>query len=220
MSIAQNISLCHRHTQPTLSRFVHGRPLGQVTIIRVNTFGAWERQADSEKSPLPAPPSRCLSQFMPHLHESVPSASRGCGPSQSPFQRGAGTHCLRNICGGNSPLLHFPPITLPRESSPDPRFLDYSGLSLPGGHRCHPPSLLFGAQPSKHHMGNGTQTGVGTTAAHPGGSGTAYVLRTPNGHAVTGHLWGPISQHLCVLSLGCCYSLWQQESPGLHKTLH
>lgn len=146
MSIAQNISLCHRHTQPTLSRFVHGRPLGQVTIIRVNTFGAWERQADSEKSPLPAPPSRCLSQFMPHLHESVPSASRGCGPSQSPFQRGAGTHCLRNICGGNSPLLHFPPITLPRESSPDPRFLDYSGLSLPGGHRCHPPvSAVWGS---------------------------------------------------------------------------
>lgn len=86
MSVAQTISLCHWHTQPTLSRLVHGRPLGQVTIIRVNIFGAWERQVllCEESSacptyqvsvPVPRHPCPTCTKVSPQLPEAVAHCS-------------------------------------------------------------------------------------------------------------------------------------------------
>lgn len=128
--------------------------------------------SDSERSPLPAPPTRCLSEFLRHpgvlctcvssqLLEAV--TCLGHLPSTAPHST-----VLGNTAGDARRSPSQPGCG---DSSPGPGFWEGSRLSPPAGHRCHLPSPLFGAPPSKCHTGNGTQPRVRTTAAQPGGTG-------------------------------------------------
>lgn len=109
---------------------------------------------------------------LPHPSASSSPSMRGRGLPRSPLQCPAFA-VSHTVSGISAKQTHrsatSPSVMWLRESSPDPRFLEYSRLSLPGGHGCHLPSLLSGAQPSKRHTGNGTPTRVGTSAAHSGG---------------------------------------------------
>lgn len=66
------------------------------------------------------------------------------------------------------------PHTLLCSGSPlDPGSLGPCRPALPLGHRCRPPPLLSGTQPSKRHP----QNGIGYTAVHLGGPKEVWSLR-------------------------------------------
>lgn len=146
MSVGQNISLCRLARPRALSRLIRGNPSESATTLRGNTSGAC--RCYSGKSP-PLPPTRCLvtcQTLADPCHQrttsQVPEAVA------LPFPLSARCH-PESICGGNS---YTAPFSTWPQAAPLWTLVPWNIPGcLPGGHRCHPPSLLFGAQTCRDH---------------------------------------------------------------------
>lgn len=130
-----------------------GNPSESAMILRDNTSGSC--RGDSGKSPLPAPPTRCLvtCQMLcgcchPHITSQLPEAVALA------FPLSARCHpvLLKEVLGEETHHSYTAPFSTWPQAAPLWTLVPWNIPGcLPGGHRCHLPSLLFGAQPHRDH---------------------------------------------------------------------